>query len=55
MNYMYMLDLIKIELNKQTEEIKQHMKDEYDRGYHAGFSDGFNECSSIHKQADKEK
>lgn len=55
MNYNCMLDMIKVELNKQTEEIKQYIKDEYDRGYHAGFSDGFDECDLINRQANKEK
>lgn len=41
MNYNYMFSLIKVELNKQLEEIKQYLKDEYDRGYRAGFSDGY--------------
>lgn len=55
MNYMCMLNLIKVELNKQTEEIKQYIKDEYDRGYHAGFSDGYDEYRAIIEQANKEK
>ena len=55
MNYNCMLDMIKVELNKRTDEIKQYIKDEYDRGYHAGFSDGFDECNLIHEQANKEK
>ena len=55
MNYVAMLNMIKVELNKQTEEIKQYIKDEYDRGYHDGFSDGFDECKLINEQADKEK
>ena len=55
MNYIAMLSMIRDELNKQTEEIKQYIKDEYDRGYHAGFSDGFDECNLIHEQANKEK
>lgn len=41
MNYIYMLDLIKVELNKQTEEIKQYIKDEYDRGYRDGYDHGY--------------
>ena len=55
MNYSYMISLIKIELDKQTEEIKQYLKDEYDRGYRAGFSDGYDECYYTAEQATKEK
>lgn len=40
MNYIAMLDMIKVELNKQTEEIKQYIKDEYDKGY----IDGYAQC-----------
>lgn len=43
MNYNYMLDLIKAELNKQTEEIKQYIKDEYNRGYDKGYYNGYND------------
>lgn len=56
MDYNYMLNLIKTELNKQTEDIvKQYLKSEYDRGYRAGFSDGYDECYYTAEQADKEK
>lgn len=55
MNYNYMLSLIKVELNKQTEEIKQYLKDEYDRGYRAGFSDGYDECYYTTEQVNKVK
>lgn len=55
MNYNYMLSLIKVELNKQTEEIKQYLKDEYDRGYRAGFSDGHDECYYTTEQVNKVK
>lgn len=43
MNYNYMLSMIKVELNKQTEEIKQYIKDEYNRGYDKGYYNGYND------------
>ena len=55
MDYNYMIGLVKVELNKQTEERKQYLKDEYDRGYRAGFSDGYDECYYTTEQANKEK
>lgn len=41
MNYIYMLNLIKVELNKQTEEIKQYIKDEYYQGFNDGYDIGY--------------
>lgn len=41
MNYNAMLSMIKVELNKQTEELKKYIKDEYAKAYHDGFIAGY--------------
>lgn len=40
MNYIAMLSMVRDELNKQTEEIKQCIKEEYDKAYKDGFNSG---------------